>query len=70
LLSEEELALLREAIASHRKKEDLETSLGRVLRRRDGSFELYLRIMGVVREEARRRKLSPMDAARTLAIDE
>jgi hypothetical protein len=68
-LSPEEQALLVEALDLRRKKEDLETSLGRVLRRKDGSFDLYVSIMGKVREEARRKKVTKDEAARSLTAE-
>ncbi len=68
-LSPEERALLVEALDLRRKKEDLETSLGRVLRRKDGSFDLYVSIMGKVREEARRKKVTKDEAARSLTAE-
>ncbi|KQM12538.1 hypothetical protein AOA80_01780 [Methanomassiliicoccales archaeon RumEn M1] len=68
-LSPEERSLLLEAIGSRRKKEDLETSLGRVLRRKEASFDLYVSIMGKVREEARRRKVTKDQAAEALTAE-
>ena len=68
-LSPEEQALLVEALDLRRKKEDLETSLGRVLRRKDGSFDLYVSIMGKVRDEARRKKITKDQAAKALTAE-
>lgn len=69
-LSPEERSLLAEALDLQRKKEDLETSLGRVLRRKGASFDIYVSIMGKVREEARRSKVTKDKAAKLLTSEE
>ena len=68
-LSPEERSLLAEAVRSRRKKEDLETSLGRVLRRKEAGFDLYVSIMGKVRDEARRKKITKDQAAKALTAE-
>ena len=68
-LSSQERSLLAEAIETRRKKEDLEKSLGRVLRRKEASFDLYVIIMSKVRDEARRKKVSMDEAAKALIAE-
>jgi hypothetical protein len=68
-LSEGQLALLREAVDGRRKKEDLETALGRALRRRGEGFDAYVAIMSEVRELARRRKVPLDEAAQALTAE-
>jgi hypothetical protein len=43
---------LSEAIEKRRKEDDFEQSLSRALRRREQPYELYIRLIGMVREEA------------------
>lgn len=68
-LSSQERSLLAEAIETRRKKEDLEKSLGRVLRRKEASFDLYVSIMSKVRDEVRHKKVSMDEAARALTAE-
>lgn len=68
-LSEGHLALLREAVDGRRKKEDLETALGRALRRRKEGFDAYVAIMSEVRERSRRDKVTLDEAARALTAE-
>jgi hypothetical protein len=59
--------LLLEAVKDLHKGETVERALGRILRRYGGTYEDYLRIMGDVRELARKGKLTSDEAARILA---
>ena len=68
-LSSQERSLLTEAIETRRKKEDLEKSLGRVLRRKEASFDLYVSMMSKVRDEARRKKITKDQAAKALTAE-
>jgi hypothetical protein len=43
---------LAEAIEKRRKEDDFEQSLSRALRRREQPYEVYIRIIGMVREAA------------------
>jgi len=43
---------LSEAIEKRRKEDDFEQSLSRALRRREQPYELYIRLIGMVREAA------------------
>jgi hypothetical protein len=58
--------VLREALRNLHKRDTLERAVGRAVRNRRGNYEDYLRIMGEVREAARRAKVSPLVAARRL----
>ena len=59
--------LLAEALGDLQKGETVERAVGRILRRYGGTYEDYVRIMGNVRETARKAKVTPLEAARTLA---
>jgi len=69
-LSPEERTFLLDALERRQRKEDLETSLGKALRRKKGSYDLYISIMAKVREEARRNNVSKDEAARALTAQE
>jgi hypothetical protein len=43
---------LAEAIEKRRKEDDFEQSLSRALRRREQPYEIYIRLIGLVREAA------------------
>jgi len=59
--------LLLEAVKDLHKDEPVERALGRIMRRHGGTYEDYVRIMGGVRELARKEKVTPLEAARVLA---
>ncbi len=60
--------ILLEAVKDLHKGETIERAVGRVLRRYGGTYaEDYQRIMGDVRDLARREKITPIEAARKLA---
>ncbi len=59
--------LLGEALGDLHKGEPLERALGRILRRYGGTYTDYVRIMGDVRELARREKITALEAAQRLA---
>ena len=58
--------LVAEALGDLHKGEPIERAVGRILRRYGGKYADYIRIMGDVRELARREKVTSVDAARRL----
>lgn len=60
------LDVLGEAVKTRQRKEELERSIGRALRRRDMDFKLYVQIMSELRDVAAREDISLDDAARKL----
>ena len=62
-----EAEVLREALGDLHKGETLERTVGRIVRRHNGSYSDYVRIMDSVRDLANRERLTPMQAARKLA---
>ena len=65
----EDIIAVREALEHLRKDELFEKALGRVLRKRQNTFEDYIRIVGEIRELARKKKISLKDAGQ-LIVDE
>ena len=63
----EDPELLAEALGDLHKGETVERAIGRILRRHGGTYEDYVRIVGDVREAARKAKTTPLEAARKLA---
>ena len=59
--------LLAEALHDLHKEETLERALSRILRRYGGTYEEYIRIMGDVRELAKREKITAPEAARKIS---
>ncbi len=59
--------VLREAAGELRRGERFEEVLGRVLRRHEGSYEDYVRLITDVRERANKKNLTLAQAARDLA---
>ncbi len=60
------LAVLSEALKTRQRKEELERSVGRVLRRREMDFKIYVQMMSELREVARTEEISLDDAAEKL----
>ena len=60
------LEVLREAVERRLKREELERSIGRALRRRGMSFQAYIRMISELREIARRNRTTLDDAAAKL----
>lgn len=60
------LALLREAVDSQQRKEDLERSIGRTLRRHEMNFGMYVKITSELRELAGKKEISIDDVAKEL----
>jgi len=59
--------VLREAAGELRRGERFEEVLGRVLRRHEGAYEDYVRLITDVRERANKKNLTLAQAARDLA---
>ncbi len=57
------LDVLREAVQTRQRKEELERAIGRALRRHDLEFKAYVQIMSELRELAKADKLSVEEAA-------
>lgn len=66
----EHLEILKEALETKQRKEELERAVGRVIRRRNLEFKTYVEVMSELREIARREKVSLDDAARRLLEEE
>lgn len=62
----ERLEILREALETRQRKEELERAVGRAIRRRNLEFKIYIDILSELREASRRDKVSLDDAARKL----
>jgi len=53
-MEQELLEVLREAVERRQRREELERSIGRALRRRGLGFEVYIAMTSEIRERARR----------------
>ena len=60
------LDVLSEAVKTRQRKEELERSVGRALRRRDMDFKVYVLIMSELRDVAARESISMDEAAKRL----
>ena len=60
------LDVLREAVQTRQRKEELERAIGRALRRREMDFDVYVKITSELRELAKADKSSVEDAATKL----
>ena len=60
------LEILREAVETRQRKEDLDRSIGRALRRNNLDFKAYVKMASELRELARSRGVSIDDAAKDL----
>lgn len=60
------LEILREAFETRQRKEELDRSIGRALRRHDIGFEAYVKMISELRELAGRKGVSIDDAAREI----
>ena len=69
-LSPQDLEILNEAVERRRRDEDLETALGRVVRKHGENFDRYVQIIGLLRDEARREKVDLERAAKRLIREE
>lgn len=62
----EHLEILREALETRQRKEELERAVGRAVRRRNLDFKTYVELLSELREIARKDKASLDDVARKL----
>jgi hypothetical protein len=60
------LEILREAIETRQRKEELDRSIGRALRRRDMNFNTFVKMISELRELAGKKDISIDDAATEL----
>jgi hypothetical protein len=60
------LAILKEALETIQRKEELDRAVGRAVRRRGLDFKSYVDIMGEVRDLARAKGLGAIEAAKLL----
>lgn len=60
------LDVLSEAVKTRQRKEELERSIGRALRRRSMDFKLYVQIISELRDSAARESISLDEAAKKL----
>jgi len=58
------LEILREAVETRQRKEELERSIGRALRRHELDFKIYVKMTSELREMTEREGISFEDAAR------
>jgi hypothetical protein len=65
-LKEDDRAALREALRRSRKGESFETALGITLRKRGLDYGEYIRLMSEVRELARKRKVTIVEAVKEM----
>jgi len=57
------LAVLKEAVETRQRKEELDRAIGRALRRHNMDFPVYVKMMSELRELAGRKGISIDDAA-------
>lgn len=65
-LSSEEREAINEALSQARKKVAFEHTLGKTVRKRGMDFDAYLRLIGEIRDIARKRRISMEESARAL----
>jgi len=63
------LAILKEAVETQQRKEELERSIGRALRRHDMDFREYVKLTSELRELARNKEASVEDVAKELLAE-
>ena len=68
-LSSEEREAISEALSQARKKVAFEHTLGKMVRKRGMDFDAYLRLIGEIRDIARKRRISLEESARALVED-
>ena len=69
LLDEKDKEVLRNALADRQKNETLERALGRAIRKDQGDFKRYIKVISDVRELAIEKNIGVLEAARILAKD-
>ncbi|MDD1769261.1 MAG: hypothetical protein LUQ55_04700 [Methanomassiliicoccales archaeon] len=65
-LNEQDREVIEEALSQTRKTMTFEQTLGKTMRKRDMDFDSYVRLMGEIRDLARKRKISVEEAAESL----
>lgn len=65
-LSSEEREAISEALSLARKKVAFEQTLGKTVRKRGMDFDAYIRLIGEIRDVARKRRISMEESARAL----
>jgi hypothetical protein len=68
-LSSEEREAINEALSQARKKVAFEHTLGKTVRKRGMDFDAYLRLIGEIRDIARKRRISMEESAKALVED-
>jgi hypothetical protein len=63
-------SIVKEAVETRLRNETIERAIGRTVRRRALDFSRYIQVMSALRELASERKVSPDEAAESLAKDE
>lgn len=58
--------ILKEALETRQRKEELDRAVGRAVRRRNLDFKVYVQIMSEVRDLSNSEKMDRVDAARKL----
>jgi hypothetical protein len=66
----EDVDILREAVQTRQRKEELERAVGRAVRRRNLDFQKYVKVVADLRDFAAGRKISLEEAAAILLSEE
>ncbi|MGD0056377.1 MAG: hypothetical protein ABSB83_00785 [Methanomassiliicoccales archaeon] len=66
-LSQQDKEIIEEALSQTRKTMTFEQTLGKTMRKRGMDFDVYIRLMGEIRDLARRHETSVEEAAESLA---
>jgi hypothetical protein len=69
-LTGDDKQLLRTAIEKRRKHEAFERSLGRAMRAAGFDYDAYIQLVGIVRDESRRKKVTLEQAAIDLSDEQ
>jgi uncharacterized protein with ATP-grasp and redox domains len=63
------LDILREALATKQRKETLERAIGKVVRRNNLDFGVYIKITSELRELSKKGQVDPEDIAKSLVSE-
>ncbi|MEW5748094.1 MAG: hypothetical protein AB1793_04820 [Candidatus Thermoplasmatota archaeon] len=63
----ETVSIVKEAVQTRLRDETIERAIGRTVRRRGLDFSRYIQVMSAVRDVASSRKVTPDEAAESLA---
>jgi hypothetical protein len=66
----EDVDILREAVQTRQRKEELERAVGRAVRRRNLDFQKYVRVVADLRDLAASKKISVEEAVAILLSEE